>query len=45
MESEDIRKTLTNQDFNFAPKNIPETITWKFTCDNQFMKQRWVSAL
>jgi hypothetical protein len=20
-------------------------VTWQFTCDNQFIKQRWVSAL
>ena len=45
MEREDIRKTKTLEEFNFAPKNTKEVITWQFTCDNQFIKQRWVSAL
>jgi hypothetical protein len=45
MEREDIRKTLVNQDFNFTPKNTKELVTWQFTCDNQILKQRWVTAL
>ncbi len=45
MERDDIRKTMTLEEFNFAPRNTSETITWQFTCDNQFIKQRWVLAL
>lgn len=45
MEREDIRKTLANEEYNFAPKSSSEEVTWQFTCDNQFIKQRWVSAL
>jgi len=36
---------MTLEEFNFAPKNTKEIITWQFTCDNQFIKQRWVAAL
>jgi hypothetical protein len=45
LEREDIRRTLVNEDFNFTPRNTQELVTWQFTCDNQFIKQRWVSAL
>lgn len=45
LEREDIRRTLLNEDFNFTPRNTKELVTWQFTCDNQFIKQRWVSAL
>lgn len=45
MEREDIRKTMTLEEFNFAPKNKKETITWQFTCDNQMVKQKWVHTL
>ena len=45
LEREDIRKTLVNEDYNFTPKNTKELVTWQFTCDNQFIKQKWVSAL
>ena len=41
----DIRRTLVNEDFNFTPRNTREVVTWQFTCDNQFIKQLWVSAL
>lgn len=45
LEREDIRKTLVNEDYNFTPKNTKELVTWQFTCDNQFIKQKWVTAL
>lgn len=34
-----------NADYNFAPRETAEEVTWQFTCDNQFIKKRWVSAL
>jgi hypothetical protein len=45
LEREDIRRTMTLEEYNFSPKNTKENILWQFTCDNQFIKQRWVSAL
>lgn len=45
LEREDIRKTMTLEEYNFSPKNVKENIVWQFTCDNQFIKQRWVAAL
>ena len=34
-----------NIDYNFTPKNTHEEVAWQFTCDNQFIKKRWISAL
>jgi hypothetical protein len=36
---------MTLEEYNFSPKNSKERIVWQFTCDNQFVKQRWVAAL
>ena len=36
---------MTLEEYNFSPKNSKENIVWQFTCDNQFIKQRWVAAL
>ena len=45
MEKEDIRNSSMNNDYNFTPRDTSEEVTWQFTCDNQFIKKRWVSAL
>lgn len=45
MEKEDIRNSTMNMDYNFAPRDTSDEVTWQFTCDNQFVKKRWVSAL
>lgn len=45
MEKQDIRNSAMNNQYNFTPKDSQEEITWQFTCDNQFVKKRWVSAL
>jgi hypothetical protein len=47
MEREDIRKTLTNESYAFVPKNDKdrdETL-WRFTCDNHFIKEKWITIL
>lgn len=36
---------MTLEEYNFSPKHTTENIVWQFTCDNQFIKQRWVAAL
>ena len=45
MEKQDIRNSAMNADYNFTPRDTNEEVTWQFTCDNQFIKKRWVSAL
>ena len=45
MEKEDIRNSAMNIEYNFTPKDSSEEITWQFTCDNQYIKKRWVTAL
>lgn len=44
MEREDIRKTLIEH-LNFVPKTKGDQISWRFTCDNNVLKQKWVSYL
>jgi hypothetical protein len=45
MEREDIRKTLTNLGYEFTPRETKEKVVWQFTCDNHFIKQKWVTLL
>lgn len=45
MEREDIRKTLTNPGYEFSPRETKEEVVWQFTCDNHFIKQKWVALL
>lgn len=44
MQREDIRKTLC-QKKEFIPRSKGEEISWRFTCDNNAIKQKWVSYL
>jgi len=43
MEREDIRKTLTNE--NIEEKKTKEQISWKFSCDNQAIKEKWIGLI
>ncbi len=45
MQKDDIRNSAMKEDYNFAARDTKEEVTWQFTCDNQFIKQRWVTAL
>jgi hypothetical protein len=38
MDREDIRKTLTSEAYSFQPKSSKEESTWRFTCDNHYIK-------
>lgn len=44
MEREDIRKTLIEH-LNFVPKSKGDEVSWRFTCDNNAIKQKWVTFL
>jgi hypothetical protein len=47
MEREDIRKTLTNESYAFIPKSDKDRdeTAWKFTCDNHYIKDKWIAIL
>ena len=44
MEREDIRKMLIER-VEFTPKKKSEETVWKFTCDSNLIKSKWVSYL
>ena len=46
LEREDIRKTLTNLNYVFVPNTIKsEEVLWRFTCDTQYVKEKWLEVL
>ena len=45
MDREDIRKTLTSESYSFQPKSSKDESTWRFTCDNHYIKEKWMGTL
>jgi hypothetical protein len=45
MEREDIRKTLTYENYAFQPKKDKDESVWKFSCDNHYIKEKWICIL
>lgn len=45
MEREDIRKTVTSEGYVFTPKETKEEAVWRFTCDNHFIKEKWIASI